>query len=138
MRRTRFKGKETGHRSGFEADGQVILEQAGIKFEYEPKDKKIRYTKPITQHLYLPDYILENNIHLECKGLFSATDRKKHLLLKEQYPKLDLRIVFQNPNKKLTKKSKTTYAMWCDKNKIKWGTMQDIVKWAKEPARKYT
>lgn len=134
--RRRFGGKETGHRSSFEASGQVILQQAGVKFEYEPKDKKIRYTKPSTSHLYLPDYILDNQIHLELKGIFSPTDRKKHLLIKEQYPKIDVRLVFQEPNKKLSKKSKTTYAKWCEKNGIKWGTLDMIVKWAKEPKRK--
>ena len=34
-------------------------------------------------------------------------------LIKQQNPKLDLRIVFSNANTKIGKKSKTTYAKWC-------------------------
>ena len=34
-------------------------------------------------------------------------------LIKQQNPKLDLRIIFSNANTKIGKKSKTTYAKWC-------------------------
>lgn len=133
MRRTRFKGKETGHRSGFEQSGQLILQSAGVGFEYEPKDKKLTYVKPETTHKYLPDYIIKTNgYHFEFKGLFTATDRKKILYVIEQNPSVKLIMVFQQPNKKLSKASKTTYAMWCDKNNIRWCTLDMIVDIAKE------
>ena len=47
-------------------------------------------------------------------------DRKKHLLVKEQNPELDIRLVFQSAKSKLRKGSKTTYADYCDKHGIRW------------------
>ncbi len=70
-----------------------------------------------------------NFIYLECKGgpnprmhnpgLDLAT-RKKMILVKEQHSGIDIRFVFENPNLKLRKGSKTTYAMWAEKNGFKW------------------
>ena len=42
------------------------------------------------------------------------------LLIKEQHPDIDIKMVFYNANKKIKKGSKTSYAMWCDKHNIKW------------------
>lgn len=53
---------------------------------------------------------------METKGRFTATDRKKHLLVKAQRPDLDIRFVFSNSRAKLNKGSKTTYADWCNKH----------------------
>lgn len=35
-------------------------------------------------------------------------------------PDLNLVMVFSDPNKKIYKGSKTSYADWCDKNGLKW------------------
>jgi hypothetical protein len=72
--------------------------------------------KPATQHIYTPDFRLPNGIFIETKGRFVLEDRKKHLLIKQQSPELDIRFVFQNAKNKLRKGSKTTYADWCTKN----------------------
>lgn len=53
---------------------------------------------------------------IETKGRFTATDRKKHLLIKAQHPDLDIRFLFQRSASRLSKKSKTTYADWCRKH----------------------
>jgi hypothetical protein len=47
-------------------------------------------------------------------------DRKKHLLVKEQNPNLDIRFLFQNSKNKINKGSKTTYADWAIKNGFKF------------------
>jgi len=127
----RFK-RTNGHRSGFEQSTTDLMKLHKIKADYEPKDKKLTYIKPSTTHKYQTDYVLHNNIYLECKGLFTAIDRKKILYIKEQHPTIDLRLVFQSPFQKLSKKSKTTYAMWATKNGIKWGVQSDILAWSKE------
>lgn len=64
--------------------------------------------------------------------MFETADRKKHLLIREQYPHLDIRFVFQNPNNKLYKGSKTTYAMWCEKYGFKYATKLIPTAWFKE------
>ena len=48
----------------------------------------LRYTIPESVHTYTPDFILPNGILIEAKGLFETADRKKHLLIKKQYPQL--------------------------------------------------
>ncbi len=132
----RFGGKATGHRSNFEAQGQITLQKAGIHFEYEPKDKKLTYVKPSTTHRYLPDYVLKDGTILEYKGIFSSTDRKKILMVLQQNPSIKIIMVFQQPNKKLSKISKTTYSMWCDKNNIRWSSADMIVQVLQELPKK--
>lgn len=88
-----------------------------LGFIYEPY--KISYTVPEQQHKYTPDFVKGKLIY-ELKGRFTAIDRKKMKLLVEQHPEFDFVMVFQNPNIKINKNSKTTYAMWCEKNNIGW------------------
>lgn len=107
-----------GYRSGLEEDLDNTLKEIGIDGEYEKH--KISYTKPATNHTYTPDFKLPNGIFIETKGRFVAEDRKKHILIKEQYPNLDIRFVFQNSKGKIRKGSKTTYADWCDKYGFKY------------------
>lgn len=92
----------------------------------------INYEKPATQHKYTPDFVLPNGIIIEAKGIFEREDRQKHLLIKMQYPDLDIRFVFQNPKMTLYKGSKTTYADWAEKNGFKYSTRQIPDAWFRE------
>ena len=73
---------------------------------------------------YTPDFLLQTKrrtrIFVETKGYFTPADRGKMLLVKEQHRGFDFRFVFMNAKNKLSKKSKTTYAQWCDKHGFKW------------------
>ena len=102
-----------GYRSGLEERVSKELEEAGVKYEYETQKIKYRVEEDRT---YTPDFILPNGIIVETKGRFTMADRKKHLLIQKQYPKHDIRFVFQNSRAKLYKGAKTTYAQWCDKH----------------------
>ena len=62
----------------------------------------------------------EYNFYIEFKGYFRPSDRRKHILVRNQNPDIDIRFVFLNANNKLNKNSKTTYADWCDKYNFKW------------------
>lgn len=85
-------------------------------FQYEPK----RFPYLVTA-TYLPDFVDEAAKQIvEVKGRFTAEDRRKHTLFKQQYPDWTVTIVFQNPDAPINKGSKTTYASWCDKQGIKW------------------
>lgn len=99
-------------RNSFERTILNELDTMNVSYQYEPF--RIPYQKPVSH--YLPDIVLDNGTIIEIKGLFDAQDRKKHLLLKEQHPNLNVHFVFQQSNKKITKSSKTTYAAWCEKN----------------------
>lgn len=102
------------YRSGLEAKLAEQIEQAGIEVRYE--QDPIPYAKPSSMHRYKPDFVLPNGVIIEGKGRFTATDRTKHLLIKEQYPELDIRFVFTRSQSYLFTGSKTTYADWCLKH----------------------
>ena len=104
-----------GFRSGLEMQIDEALKSQGIDGQYE--QHVIDYVKPETKHKYHPDFKLPNGVFVETKGRFLTEDRKKHLLIKQQHPELDIRFLFQNSKTKISKSSKTTYADWC----IKYG-----------------
>ena len=97
-------------RSGLEEKIADLFVELGVKYEYE--STKIPYT---IGHNYTPDFLLPSGIFLEAKGYFDADDRRKIKAVKEQHPEIDIRMVFQAPYNTISKKSKTTYAQWCDK-----------------------
>lgn len=99
-------------RSGLERQVARQITLAGHQLRYETD--KIKYLRPAKPSTYTPDFVLPNGIIVETKGRFLTADRQKHLLIKDQYPELDVRFVFSNSNTKISKGSPTTYAMWCE------------------------
>ena len=79
--------------------------------------------------------MLPNGIIVETKGRFTPADRQKHLLVQKQFPELDIRFVFSNPNQKINKGSKTSYAMWCEKNGFLYAKGLIPKEWLMEPAK---
>lgn len=123
--------KKTGFRSKFE---QQLYDSFDIKPEYEseviewlPEPKVKRYT---------PDFVLTKRngekLYIEAKGYFKTADRVKHLAVKKQHPDKDIRFIFQNAQCKLSKRSKTTYAAWCDKHGFKWAEGEVPKEWLYE------
>jgi hypothetical protein len=115
---SKWVAKKHGFKSGLEECISQQIEGRGIKVEYETEE--VSYIIPASEHNYHPDFKLPNGIRVETKGRFVLADRKKHLLVKQQHPELDIRFVFTNSKNKINKKSKTTYADWCDKNGFKY------------------
>lgn len=122
--------KINGYRSGFENKVASALSEQKIKFEYEVT--QVEYIKPQTNHKYTVDFTLPNGILIETKGRWTTEDRKKHLLIKKQHPELDIRFVFQNPNGKIRKGSKTSYGDYCDKHGILWADKEIPKAWLLE------
>ena len=125
--------KNNKFRSNFEANVCKELSKKLIPYEYETI--KISYIIPESKHVYTPDGLLQNGIIIEIKGRFVKEDRKKHLLIKQQSPHLDIRFILQNPKSKLYKGSKTTYADWLDKNGFLWAAKTIPNKWINERKR---
>ena len=121
-----------GYRSGLEDSVAQELKDKGVPFTYE--EVKITWLDHKTR-TYTPDFELENGIIIETKGRFVTADRMKHLAIKEQYPDYDIRFVFSNPNAKLNKGSKTTYAMWCDKHGFLYSSKSIPQEWIDEHPR---
>lgn len=120
-----------GFRSGLEKRVADDLLSRGTPYLYEKL--KISYSVPQRQATYTPDFVLENGIIVEAKGVFDTQDRAKHLLVKEQHPELDIRFVFQRGNQPIYKGSPTTHGAWCDKHDFQWAEKLIPPAWAKEP-----
>jgi hypothetical protein len=109
------------------------MDKLGVDYDFEKFH--INYTIPERVAKYIPDFVLRNGIIVEAKGLFEVTDRQKHLLVREQYPDLDIRIIFSNSKSKIYKGSPTSYADWCNKHGIQFADKLIPLLWMKE-ARK--
>ena len=116
------------YRSVWEKNVAKELKRLRFKFTYETET--FEYHFPIRavcdscgsnsvsrRRNYTPDFFLSNGTILEVKGRFTADDRKKLACMKEQYPDLDIRIVFLRDNK-LSRNAKKTYSQWCDSKGI--------------------
>ena len=106
--------RKYGYRSGLELKIAETLKELKVKYDYECI--KIEW-EDLAYRTYTPDFVLFNGIIIETKGMFTAADRRKHLAIKKQHPKLDIRFVFENSRRKLRKGAKSSYAEWC----IKYG-----------------
>ena len=124
-------GIKYGYRSGLESKVSAQLNEAGVSFEYETF--KIEYQVNETRK-YTPDFRLPNGIIVETKGRFVAADRKKHLLVQQQHPDLDIRFVFSNSKAKLNKGAKSTYADWCIKHGFLYADKTIPEEWLSETA----
>lgn len=110
MRRT------SDFRSKFEASVAESLNKRGLSFNYEGQ--------ALTYHIeavYTPDFILPNGVIVETKGHFPPEDRRKMLAIKAQYPQLDIRLVFQNADVKLSRAPRAlTYWQWAERHQFIW------------------
>lgn len=123
---------EPNFRSGLEKKVAEQLDTGGVAYGHE--SQWIRYIVPEREAKYLPDFSFEGSpIIIEAKGRFGggnpafkqpatdgAKERQKLILLKEQHPELDIRIVFQRASTPIYPKSKTTYAKWAEDHNFKY------------------
>lgn len=123
--------RAAGYRSGFEEKLANELDAIGVKYTFE--DSVIVYYKPIKNGIcsecsgtdieqvceYHPDFYLpEFNVYIETKGRFVSSDRRKHELIKKQYPDVDLRILFEYDGKATPNRR---YSEWCEWKGIQYG-----------------
>ncbi len=124
-----------GYRSGLEDKVSRQITDAGLPLSYE--EDKIQYVWPERSSTYTPDFKLPKQggfFYVETKGRWTVEDRHKHLLIKQQRPDLDIRMVFHNQNAKLYKGSPTTYAQWCEKHGFRYGHKTIPQEWLEEGA----
>ena len=121
-----------GYRSGLEHTISLYLTK--LKHAYAYESIKIEW-EDLAYRTYTPDFILNNGIIIETKGRFLTTDRRKHLCIKKQHPKLDIRFVFTNSRSKLSKGAKSTYAQWCIKHGFRYYDRIIPEDWLKEKGK---
>tara|TARA_R110001592_G_scaffold308870_2_gene582907 strand:+ start:1044 stop:1502 length:459 start_codon:yes stop_codon:yes gene_type:complete len=124
--------RKNGYRSGLEDKVAEYLTFHKMKFLYEKV--KIEW-EDLAYRTYTPDFILDNGIIIETKGIFTVADRRKHLCIQKQHPKLDIRFVFTNSNRKLQKNAKSTYAQWCIKYDFRYYNRIIPEEWLKEKGK---
>jgi hypothetical protein len=112
--------KKPEFRSKFERRVAWQLNRAGLKWTYEGTE--IPYIRNGKVSKYHPDFHVNKRFHLEVKGYFvgQARDRTKLVLVKQQHPDLDLRILFEREGHLVTPGSSMTYADWAEVNGIPW------------------
>ena len=124
---------EKKRRSKLELKFEEIIKEFDVAYDYEVT--KIPYTIPESNHNYTVDWTFINGLLVETKGYLSDhKERYKYVLLKQQHPDLDLRFVFDNPNK-LCGGTKMTHAKWAEKYGFKYCSIKDvdqIQQWVKE------
>ena len=124
-RRTHYAG--TSYRSEFEADVARGLDSNGVEFAYESEN--YLYS---TAHNYTPDFVLPGGVVVEAKGYFDAQDRRTLLEVRKQHPAMDLRILFQKADRRLTPKRRAkksmTYGEWATKHGFIWAEGPNIPK----------
>ena len=105
-----------------------------IRYKYEYESIKIEW-EDLSYRTYTPDFILNNGIIIETKGRFLAIDRRKHLAIKKQHPRLDIRFIFTNSKAKLRKGAKSSYGQWCDKYGFRYYDRIIPEDWLKEKGK---
>ena len=124
--------RKNGYRSGLEDTVATYLREHKVKFLYEKV--KIEW-EDLAYRTYTPDFVLDNGIIIETKGVFTVADRRKHLCIQKQHPNLDIRFVFTNSKRKLQKGAKSSYAEWCEKNKFSYFNRIIPEDWLKEKGK---
>jgi hypothetical protein len=120
------------YRSGLEKEVAAYLtaEQKQVRYEV----LKIEW-EDLRYRTYTPDFVLDNGVIIETKGIFDSDDRRKHLEVRKQHPELDIRFVFSNAKAKLYKGAKSRYFDWCDKNEFMWAHRVIPEAWLKEKGK---
>ena len=115
--KTRSEAYKYGYKSGLEHKVADALKEINYPVNYETET--LQYTVPSTKHKYTPDFVFTKKngetMFVETKGRWTVADRKKMKYVLESNPGIDIRIVFQNMNQKISKGSKTTYEMYAKK-----------------------
>lgn len=96
------------------------LDKLGVPWQYE--SEKFEWIPP--KRKYTPDFTLPKKdgekMFIEYKGYLRPGDKRKMKAIRQQYPHLDIRLVFYNAAKKIYKGAKSTYADWAEKHGFKW------------------
>ena len=125
-RRTHSKA---AYKSGFEERFQEeTKKEFGWELPYEAAH--LKYTIPAKNHRYTPDFKINDKCFIETKGLWTTADRKKALLIKEQFPDVKILYVLYR-NNKIFRTSSTTYIDWAESKGLKACLFSETGTWKK-------
>jgi len=124
-----------GYKSGLEHVVAEAIKSTPYDLKYETET--INYIVPERKAKYTPDFVFTKRngqfMFVETKGRWTTADRTKMKHVLASNPGVDIRMVFQNPNQRLSKTSKTTYAEYALKLGIRHVAKKDIpAEWLEE------
>ena len=124
-----------GYKSGLEHTVAEAIKSTPYDLKYETEI--INYIVPERKAKYTPDFVFTKRngqiMYIETKGRWTTADRTKMKHVLASNPGVDIRMVFQNPNQRLSKTSKTTYAEYALKLGIRHVAKKDIpTEWLEE------
>jgi hypothetical protein len=97
----------------------AVLKKEFSTVKYEPQ--RFKFIQPEVERTYIPDFKTgRSNIFIEAKGKLDLETRKKMVWFRDSNPTIRIIFLFMNPDNKITKRSKTTYAMWATDNSFEW------------------
>jgi hypothetical protein len=106
-----------GYKSGLELTVSEQIKQTEYELRYEAET--LNYVVPERKAKYTPDFVFTKRngatMYIETKGRWTTADRTKMKHVLQSNPGIDIRMVFQNPNQKLSKTSPTTYEAYARK-----------------------
>lgn len=136
--------KKAKLRSKFEDRIAKELDDAGVKYEYEPM--QLEYEEPLRRNRaacgdcgssnllrtgwYTPDFVLESGLIIETKGRFTAADRRKMLAVVKGHPDKRIVMLFQRDNR-IQRNSNTYYSDWCMQKGIEFAIGHPLREWLK-------
>lgn len=124
MKRTTYRNKfNVGHGKKFENLVLEELRESEVPFIFE--GLKVTYTY---NAVYKPDIVLENGVLIEIKTYLPYDEQRKLRAIKETNPSLDLRLVFEKPDK-LLPNSKLTHGQWATKYGFMWAEGKVPAEW---------
>ena len=105
---------KTAFKSKLEERINAQIEAAGLDGNYETQ--VLRYVVPSRNARYTPDFpIGRKPIYIEAKGRFrTASERAKMILVREQNPGVDIRLVFMKASLPIYKGSPTSHGKWAE------------------------
>jgi hypothetical protein len=124
-----------GYKSGLEHTVAEYIKTTEYPLNYETET--LNYIVPERKAKYTPDFVFTKKngefMFIETKGRWTSADRLKMKHVLASNPGIDIRMVFQSPNQKISKASKTTYEAYALKLGIKHVAKKDIpVEWLTE------
>lgn len=124
-----------GYKSGLEHVVAEAIKSTPYDLKYETET--VNYVVPERKAKYTPDFVFTKRngqlMFVETKGRWTTADRTKMKHVLASNPGIDIRMIFQNPNQRLSKTSKTTYAEYALKLGIRYVAKKDIpAEWLEE------
>lgn len=128
-----YKGKKFASKA--EMTFAEWMDQWKITWVYEPL--AFKYVLP--DRKYTPDFKVSRKdgtyFYVEFKGWLRPEDRTKMRAFKLSHPTEDVRFVFSNGNKPITKSSKTTYGQWAEKHGFPWAQNEIPDEWMEQEVK---